>query len=317
MNFINCGDIMQSGYIGLIGLGAIGTPIAHKLYNKYNDRFVLIANDLFKEQLMSQDMYINGQSFRPRIVSDKREIEQLSLLMICIKNYDLKNALDDIACVISEDTVILPLQNGIYSYELFKKSFPNNIVLQGFVQGPNTVINNGEFYYKNPGRMYIGTLDKEYVKIAMEVYDVLRLASVDISYEEKINREVWKKWMLNVAGNSITALTGADYSMFKNSIDLQNLAKKCMNEFLSVAIAEHIGLCNDDINDIINYYITYSGHKKTSMLVDVLNNRKTENEYILGEILKKGKNQCINMPITETLYRLVKIKEMVYSGGKL
>lgn len=308
---------MLSGYVGLIGLGAIGTPIADKLYNKYSDRFVLIANDFFKKQLLAQEMYINGQSFRPEIVSDKKGIEHLSLIMICIKNYDLENALDDIANVISEETIILPLQNGVYSYEFFKRSFPNNIVLQGFVQGPNTVINNGEFYYKNPGKMHIGTPDNEFVDEANAVCDILKLASVDISYEKNITREVWKKWMLNVAGNSITALTSADYSMFKNSLDLQYLARQCMNEFLKVAIAECVDLSNDDIDDIINYYITYSGHKKTSMLVDVLNNRKTENEYILGEILKKGKNHGIYMPITETLYRLVKIKESIYSGDKL
>ena len=36
---------MSEGYIGLIGLGAIGAPLAEMLYKEYGDKFVLVSDD--------------------------------------------------------------------------------------------------------------------------------------------------------------------------------------------------------------------------------------------------------------------------------
>ena len=126
---------------------------------------------------------------------------------------------------------------------------------------------------------------------------------------------VWKKWMLNVAGNSITALTGADYSQFKKYTDLQDLCIKSMKEFLMVANLEGVCLNEEDIKDVIDYYISYNGNKKTSMLVDVINKRKTENDYLAGALLDLAKKHNVELPITYVLYHLIKIKEEIYFDG--
>ena len=63
--------------------------------------------------------------------------------------------------------------------------------------------------------MHIGNpfdLEKDY---ASYVYNLLIYAGVNVYLENNIRKMVWKKWMLNIAGNSITALTGADYNQFK------------------------------------------------------------------------------------------------------
>ena len=49
------------------------------------------------------------------------------------------------------------------------------------------------------------------------------------------------------------------------------------------------------------------------MLEDVLNHRKTENEYLAGELLNMAEKFELDLPITKTLYSLVSIKEKLYS----
>lgn len=115
--------------------------------------------------------------------------------------------------------------------------------------------------------------------------------------------------MLNVAGNSITALTLADYSYFNKSEEIQNLCRNAMHEFLLVAQYENVGLMKTDIDDIIEYYVTYNGKKKTSMLEDVLNNKPTENEFLAGNLIRLARKHTISTPMIETLYLLMKIRE--------
>ena len=308
---------MKNGAIALIGLGAIGVPIADKLNSTYGEDFVLVASGARRERLEKDKLFINNNAFYPKVISDKAEIlKPISLLIVCVKNYDLDTSLADIKQVVSKETVILPLQNGIFSYEFFSKEFPKNTVLHGYVQGPNTRTENGNFYYKNAGVMHIGDSADYSSGIADQVYKKLSCAGVEVRVEANIRKMVGKKWMLNVAGNSVTALTGADYSQFKNHIALQNICRTCMQEFIRVAQREAVELNAEDIEDIIKYYVSYIGDKKTSILMDVLNARKTENEYLAGALLRKAGQYGLWLPVTSTLYYLVKAKESIYMENK-
>lgn len=304
---------MIENTVALIGLGAIGTPIAHKLNKYYGNHFALVASGKRRHKLEMSELYVNGERFIPNIISNREEaINKVELLLICVKNYDLKSATDDIKNVVSEDTIILPLQNGIHSYDLFCKMLPNNRVLQGYVQGPNTERKENSISYSNPGAIFTGKTDSSTRQSVQFVYDLLKVADVQISIENDIRKMVWKKWMLNVAGNSITALTGADYSHFKDSSELEKLCRNVMREFIMVASAERIGLSEDDIEEVIRYYVTYQGTKKTSTLEDVLNRRRTENEFLAGELLNIGDKYGLNLTITQTIYSLLKVKEELY-----
>lgn len=308
------GDTLR---ISLIGLGAIGVPIAHKLYQTYADRFSLILSGTRRNRFESSETRINGQRFLPCVISSREELnEALDLLIVCVKNYDLESALADIIRVVTPDTIILPLQNGIYAYEFFKKNFPNHVVLEGYVQGPNTYWEKRNYYYQNAGTMHIGSSNPLFQEGAEKAYTQLVNAGIDVYLEKDIQHMVWKKWMLNVAGNSVTALTGADYSMFKYYSDLQQICISAMEEFLQVAEAEHVSLDKKDVQDVIEYYVSYNGSKKTSMLMDVLNERKTENDYLAGMLLKLAERHGLNLPVIQTLYCLMEAKERVYMEGQ-
>lgn len=148
--------------------------------------------------------------------------------------------------------------------------------------------------------------------IAKSLFYMFENAGLDIVWENNIKKMVWKKLMLNVAGNSITALTLADYSFFKTSSKIQELCVQAMHEFLMVAQYENVELMKKDIDDVIDYYITYKGSKKTSMLEDIMNNRKTENEYLAGDLIRLAEKHGVSTPMIKTLYYLIKIREEQY-----
>ena len=302
--------------IGLIGLGVIGTPIAHKMFRRYGDGFMLVASEDIKEKLLSKEIYVNGDLLSPHIYSDKDNAGICAdVLIVCIKNYDLENSIENIAPFIGKDTVILPMENGIYAYELFRRTFPDNIILRGYAQGPNTELLPDGAVDRNPGELHIGS--EQFPEAAERVTGIISDSGMPAFYETDINKMVWKKWMLNVAGNSVTALTGADYSMFKYDQNLQELCREAMEEFLLIADAEKVELSHSDIDDIIRYYVNYAGSKKTSMLVDVLNERKTENRYLAGSALEIGKKHGLELPVIKTLYRLIEVKERIYMKTKM
>lgn len=303
----------MNGTVGLIGLGVIGVPIAQKLFQWNPGRFVLIASGERRKRLESKEYYINDELFSAKVVSDKSDLNSpMDLIIVCVKNFQLQSALKDIKNLVSENTVLLPLENGICAYKTLRKEFPHNTILEGYAQGPNTErIENG-FKYSNPGQMHMGSSHTRFCDAAISAYLILKEAKVNVVYEAEIRRMVWQKWMLNTAGNTVTALLDAGYAEFKSSEPLQEVCRMIMREFIQVAQAEHIYLDESDIDEVIEYYVTYKGEKITSMLEDVRNHCMTENDYITGEVIRLAEEHDIKVPINETMYMLIKAKESLY-----
>lgn len=307
----------MDGYIALIGLGAVGVPISNLLFKKYNKDFILLSSKDFLYTLTDKDIYINNELFQPEVMSEKSQLKKkICLLIVTVKNYHIVSTCDFLKTMIDNNTVILPLQNGVYSFDYFKKMFPHNVILEGFAKGPNTIITRNGFEYQRTGELHIGATNESNKQLAKEVWQILDNAGMQCYYDDDIRREVWKKLMLNVAGNAITAITEIDYCDFKNSPEVQELCRRTMREYILVANKNRIDLNDRDIEDVINYYLSFRVSKHTSMLEDVLHKRKTENEYIAGYISRLASEMGIYTPNIDMLYNLVKIKETVYLKGK-
>jgi 2-dehydropantoate 2-reductase len=304
---------MEKNSIALMGLGVVGAPLANLLYKQYSDNFALLSTRDFLHTLIDKPIYINGEKFNPKIIAGKEDKQShIKYLFICVKNYHVDGTMDFLKEVLDNETVIFPLQNGVYSFDFFSRNFPRNIVLAGFAKGPNTALCENGFVYQRAGSFHVGSSNPEWCPVARDVCRLMTDAGVDCVYDDDVTHEVWKKFMLNVAGNAITALTGIDYAQLKNSPVTQELCVEVMREFISVAARKGVMLGEDDIHDVINYYLSFNVSKHTSMLEDVLNARRTENEYIAGYISRLASEMGVLTPRIDTLYRLMKIKEDVY-----
>lgn len=97
--------------IGLLGLGAVGAPIAHKLYLKYGGSFIVITDD----------------------IEDKFDV-----LILSVKNYDFILAIEMAEQLISEKTVLVPLENGIWACRYLRNRYRDNIIAECYVRGLDT-----------------------------------------------------------------------------------------------------------------------------------------------------------------------------------
>lgn len=306
----------EIGSVAVIGFGAIGTPLSDALQSMLGEGFHLIADGDRADAIENERITVNGRAFVPSVLrpSSHGPARPLDLVIVCVKNYSLEPALNDIERFVSPATMILPLQNGVYAYERCKERFPDATVLRGYIQGPNTRRRGNAIRYSNPGVIHFGSSSEGPSAVIVE--RLFRSAGIEAVREDDIERMVWKKWMLNVAGNTVTALTSADYSDFRMSEDLVYVCRASMNEFLEVAAAGSVILGPRDVEDTLTYFRTYVGSKRTSMLEDVIACRRTENEYLAGELVRRAHAHGIEVPVTETLYRLMRVKETLYRNGR-
>jgi 2-dehydropantoate 2-reductase len=87
------------------------------------------------------------------------------------------------------------------------------------------------------------------------------------------------------------------------------LARKVIEEVLAVARAKGIPVNGDAVDASVEMALRDHREHKPSMLQDLLAGRRTEIDAINGAVVQQAAQLDIRVPMTETLWRLVKLIE--------
>jgi 2-dehydropantoate 2-reductase len=304
---------MKIKNVVLIGMGAIGTVYGNLLHQHYGSDFAVIAGGTRGEKLKNDGVTINKSTFYPRVISPKGESFTADLIIICVKNYQLDEAIGDISSFVNADTVILPLLNGVTARERILSTFPDNTVFYGLsiyidaVRTSEGVRNtvNGMIQFGNAENT-IPTPD------VITVKDFLAAAGIEVQACPDMIRAVWKKWMLNVGGNQVSAVTGAPYGKLVGIETNRILFHEAMMEVVALAEASQIDLTQKDVSEFESMMETFSPQGKTSMLQDIEAKRKTEADYFAGTVVEFGKKLNVPTPVNHVLHCIIKSMEQLY-----
>jgi 2-dehydropantoate 2-reductase len=134
------------------------------------------------------------------------------------------------------------------------------------------------------------------------VEQVLKKAGLNVTLTERIDVEVWSKFIF------LSPFAGAT-TLFRRSIDEVlreeesfETVKKMIREIEALARAKNVGL-PDNIADItIEKARSFAPSTKTSMQLDQEQERPTELESLIGYVCKEGKTLGVPTPVYEGIY---------------
>lgn len=300
--------------VAVMGAGCVGSVLAEHYYKQDSDSVKLIAVGKRAVRLREKGIFVNGKQYNIAI-AEETDKEKPELLFMCVKNYQLEQACREADPYIDEKTVILPLLNSISPTPTIKAAFPENRVLYGYISRIDAHREGEGIWYNISGDIHFGDADnKEIDGILARIQESMTAAGLHAVMDEDMIRGIWKKWMLNIGANQVSALTGADYLQFAEIPEIEKILRLSMQELLVIACYEKVNLGTHDIAELIEYLTTYPYPKQTSMLQDILAERPTEVDYISGDIIRLSHKWNCPCPINLAMYYLIKAKEKTYSA---
>ena len=109
-----------------IGLGALGILYAKAIENALGKHTVTFAADEGRcERYKSEEVYLNDNKCFFNYVTPNHKTPPADFLFFSIKGTALDQAIKTAAPIITENTVIISLLNGISSEEIIKNAFPH------------------------------------------------------------------------------------------------------------------------------------------------------------------------------------------------
>ena len=294
----------------IIGRGAVGTNVAYSLKDAPDVSF---AVDKEREFRTYSPIVFNGEKLMVPTIVPNETTEKADLVIVAVKNFQLDSTFPVIEPLLGDNTIILPLLNGIESEKVLSERFGEERVVYAFISNLSVVREGNYVSSFSKGRITMGEKDNSISERILKIKSFFDTYGQDVVIPKDIHHEKWLKFMTNTCFNTLTALLEADYDATGNNRDMIRAARLVAREVQTVGKKYGVELTSDDVETMIRNTAVLTGKGRSSMFEDMAAGRETENRYFAGAVSRMGKQYSVPTPCCDILSILVEAKRYVNS----
>jgi 2-dehydropantoate 2-reductase len=300
--------------VAVLGAGAMGSYFASRFFEEEGFETHFIARGSRKDRLNRDGLVVNGTLQRIPAIDPDEMSQPADLIIVALKHHYLPEAAPDLQYLISDETTIISVMNGLESEEYLGSIYGLEKMLYAVSVGIDALRQDNQVVYTSPGKHFFGEADNTVVSQKVKrVQEAFERAGIVYETPVDMMRMLWWKFMVNVGMNQASAVMRAPYGVFQTSPEARSLMESLMQEVVELAQASDVNLKNQDINDWYPVLDTLSPTGRTSMLQDIEAGRKTEVEMFGGKVVELGKILDIPTPFNQALVQIIQVLEQ-YPG---
>lgn len=294
--------------IVVLGAGAIGSLFGALLSKKNN--VILIGRTSHVNAINKNGLSIDGKTQLNVNVSAVDSVNSMpfsvDLLIVIVKSYDTKSAIDQAKQIIHDRTVVLSLQNGLDNIKAIEHVVERRQIIAGVTTHGAFFSKPGCIKHTGVGKTVLGELDGESSERIKNIGNIFNLAEIETVVSKNIIKEIWIKAVINSCINPLTAFFGCRNGHLLENPILEKIVENVCEESTSVANAYGIKLSYQDMVNKTKEVIRETSENYSSMLQSVRKGKKTEIDSINGALVNIGRTYSIDVPLNEILVPLVK-----------
>ena len=284
--------------IAIVGLGGVGAYIGAKLCAlKDEHEIIFIARGDHLKAIQKDGLRIidvnDEQTYHPTSAQESIS-DHLDIVFLCTKTYHSKEALAQLSDAISEDSLIIPVANGVNSREELQPLTPAQVT-DACVYIVSHKLSSG--IIKKATNVFALILSEDIQELLQPLLDK---AGLRHKFSADIKKELWKKFLFISAMGSITSYyqEGMGTIYHEHKEELISL----LNEIFSVAKAEEINIEPKEIDKALETASKLPLNAPTSLWLDIQSRGLNELETLCGYIIKKAQVHNIQVPIMQKIY---------------
>lgn len=303
--------------IAVIGAGAMGTSLA--AITARHVPTVLVARDTArKRRIESAGVALVGaleSEGRPEVVAsiaDLAGIHPIDLAFIATKTTAIPAVCDEMRPHLRELPYLVSYQNGIEPGRTIVRTLGTSKVIR-MVLHYAAVLEESDDGKSGPlvARVmlhepphFVGGEGAESLACAREVAEMLSRMGLPTRFTDDIEREAWRKGLMNAVTNPVTALVRAPLGDLLDS-PARPLVERLIDEGLAVAEAAGIGI-GAGFREEIFARLARGARHLSSMAEDVIAGRVTEITQLNEQIAVRGAALGVPAPTHDTIVELIR-----------
>lgn len=238
-------------------------------------------------------------------------IGPVDLLIVLVKSYDTRQALQGALSLLGPHTVVLSLQNGLGHEDVLAEWVGTERVLAGKTYVGGQLVAPGEVVVGAVGKTtLIGELNAQGSARAQAVADLFNAAGLQTQVCADIRATIWDKLLVNVATGALSGLTGLPYGLLYQVPEIEACALAAVAEAMAVARASGIALgITEPRQAWLKAAAGLPPSFKASMLQSLDKGTVTEIDFINGAVVARGAALGVATPVNATLVACIKGRE--------
>ena len=296
--------------IAVIGIGGVGGYVAGMLAKAY-PHVTMVARGARGESIRENGLVLHSD-YKGEIVAKPERVVP-DYIFICVKNYSLEDVCENIRDMVTDDTVIIPVMNGVDPGEKIRSLIGRGTVVDSLIY--TVAFANADFSISQQDTFTwlcigIKNADQGQQEKVTQVAEILKGADIDYKDDGDIEVEIWRKYILNCAFNVMTAFYDNTIGELRRDPVKAQQYETLVWEAASVGRAKGVALTDEHIQEVIHKFRHVHADNATSSLQRDFQicKKQTELETFSGYIVQEAKRLGVSIPLSEEMYQGLKAK---------
>ena len=303
--------------VAILGSGAVGGYFGAKLARTGQD-VTFIARGAHLEAIRSKGLEVKSAKLgdfqvRAAAESDTAKVGPVDLVVVSVKAYDNATALPMLMPMIGPETVVLTLQNGVDSVNEVAAIAGERHVLGGTtyvataLEGPGLIVQTGVHRSIIFGEVFgdRGRITPRVQAIA----DIFAAADIQVTPVADARVPIWDKFVYLVAFSGFTGAARLSIGHIWKFPQVQEMFYATSREIAALAQAEGVTISVNRFETLKEYMDNIPFSTRSSLLIDLEQGKRIEVEALQGAAVRRAQKLGVPVPITATLYAVLKAWE--------
>lgn len=292
--------------VAIIGTGGIGGYFGGKIAKAGFDVTFLARgkqlkalqeNGLTVKSILG-DFHVDSVQATDRIL----DIGKCDLIILCNKAWQLKEVADELIPIIKDDTVILPLQNGVVAAdELGAKINRKNIIggvcrIISKIESPG-VIN----HFGITPSVVFGEFDNTITDRTRRIKELFDKSDINSKISDNITSELWKKF-IGICVSGLLAVTKSTYGEIRELPETRQMMIDLLNEIYLLSQKMGIQVEPDFVDKTVSSIDSLPYETTSSLTRDVWEGKPSEIEYQNGTVVRLAERYNVEVPVNRFVY---------------
>ena len=293
--------------IVVIGAGGIGGYFGGRIAKAGFD-VTFIARGKHLEAIKKNGLQVKSTkgdfTVHPKVTNDLNDIKNPDLIILGVKSWQVEEVAKQIKPIVTDATMVLPLQNGANNVDKLLLHLDKKNVLAGLckivskVEAPG-IINHFTF----EPEIIFGENDNSLTERIQKVKTVFDVAGFKNKISKDIHKDIWRKFMFITMVSGIASLTRVVLGEMQKDKNIENIILDTASEIQKIANAKKILITDKDIEFAMNMFKNSEYNSTTSMQRDIMEGKPSELENFNGFIVEQGKVLRIPTPLNSFIYQ--------------
>ena len=303
----------------IFGVGAVGGYFGARLVQAGED-VVFIARGDTLQVLRSEGLRLDSVSgdlmlSSVNAIDDTSQGGVVDVVLVGVKTWQVPEVAGAIQPLLGEDTIVLPLQNGVEATAELAEVLGRDHVCCGlakifsFLAGPGHIRHTGIDPY-----IAFGESDNRRSGRVKKLQQVFQNAGINAEIPSDIMVALWEKFLFVVSWGGIGAISRAPIGAIRSLPRTCRLLEQAMLEIFNVARARDVNLREDIVARSMEFIDTLPPVGTTSMQRDIAEGRPSEIDAWNGAVVRFGDEAGVDVTLHKFIYDSLRPLELNARG---